>query len=242
MSEGPVDLSVVIPVFEEAESVGPLAAEIHRALAGRRGRYELVFVDDGSRDGTAEACRGLQGVRLLRHSRNRGQSAAILTGIEHARGETIVTLDGDGQNDPVSIPALLAALERADVAVGTRRNRRDPLSRRVASRFARRVRELVLGDGIEDVGCSLRAFPRREALALPRFDGLHRVMPALFVLRGLRVAQVPTRHRPRVAGVSKYGNLRRGARGLLDLIGLYWLKRRLLRAEGPDEVVELSAA
>jgi dolichol-phosphate mannosyltransferase len=228
-----IDVSVVVPVYDERESVRPLTAEIRQAMA-RAGRpWELVFVDDGSRDGTAHTCEQLAGggdgrVRLVRHPRNLGQSAAIVSGIRAARGAVIVTLDGDGQNDPAAIPALLAALERSDVAQGIRRRRRDSAWRRFGSGVARTVRGLVLRDGIRDIGCSLRAFPRDAGLWLPAFDGLHRLMPALFVSIGLRVAQVETNHRPRTAGTSKYGNLRRGARGLFDLVGLLWLRRRLI--------------
>lgn len=223
-----VQVSVVVPVYDEVENVGPLARELHAALQTLERSYELLFVDDGSRDGTGDACRDLDGVRLLRLERNQGQSAATVAGIRAARGDWIVTLDGDRQNDPASIPALFAALSGHDVAVGFRTQRHDTWSRRVASRVAFRVRNLVLGDGIVDIGCSLRLFPRDVGVQLPAFDGLHRLMPALFVFYGLRVAQVPTLHRERPAGRSKYGNMRRGLRGLFDLVGLLWLKRRLL--------------
>ncbi|RME71403.1 MAG: glycosyltransferase [Planctomycetota bacterium] len=227
-----VEVSVVVPVYNEQDNVAPLADEI-RAAMERTGRpWELIYVDDGSSDRTAEICEGLEGVRLVRHAHNLGQSAATVTGIRAARGETIVTLDGDGQNDPASIPELLAALETHDVAQGIRAKRRDTLWRRFGSRLAWLVRNLVVRDGIKDIGCSLRAFPRDVALWLPPFDGLHRLMPALFVFLGLRVRQVETNHRPRTAGVSKYGNLKRGARGLFDLLGLLWLKRRMISPRG----------
>lgn len=223
-----VQVSVVVPVYDEVENVGPLAEELHTALRSTERSYELVFVDDGSKDGTGDACRALEGVRLVSLARNQGQSAATVRGIREARGAWIVTLDGDRQNDPASIPALFEALEDHDVAVGFRTKRHDSWSRRLASRVAYRVRNLVLGDGIVDIGCSLRVFPREVGLRLPAFDGLHRLMPALFVFYGLKVAQVPTLHRERPAGISKYGNMRRGLRGLFDLMGLLWLKRRLL--------------
>lgn len=225
-------ISVVVPVYNEAENVAPLVAEIRAALDPLGRRYEVILVDDGSTDGTAEKA-AAQPATLLRHDRNRGQSAATITGIRAARGSIVVTLDGDRQNDPASIPLLLDALATADCAVGIRTNRQDTLSRRFASRIAYRVRNFVLRDGIRDIGCSLRAFPREEALRLPEFDGFHRLMPALLVFRGNRVAQVPTHHRPRTAGVSKYGNLKRGARGLFDLLGLLWLKKRMFRRDPP---------
>ena len=228
MSDRP-DLSVVVPLYNEEANVAPLAEELVRALEPTGRAFELVFVDDGSTDGTASACAAQPRVRCVTHAQNRGQSAAVLTGIQAAAGAWIVTLDGDLQNDPASIPDLLKALEGHDVAIGVRAKRRDGWSKRWASRLAYRVRNLVLRDGIVDIGCALRVFPREEGLRLPAFDGVHRLMPALFVFRGLSVAQVPTHHRARRAGVSKYGNLRRGWRGLFDLLGLWWLKHRLLR-------------
>lgn len=222
-------VSVIIPVYNEADNVGPLAEEVRAALAGRD--FELIFVDDGSSDGTPQRCEVLGWVRLLKHERNRGQSAATITGILAATGDVIVTLDGDGQNDPAAIPALLDALNDHDAAQGIRSRRNDSLWRRLGSRVAWLVRNIVVRDGIKDIGCSLRAFPRDAALMLPQFNGLHRLMPAVFVFMGMKVAQVPTNHRPRTAGVSKYGNLKRGARGIVDLMGLYWLKRRVYRYE-----------
>lgn len=225
------EISVVVPVFNEEENVAPLAEEIRAAIAPTGRSFEIVFVDDGSTDATAANAQAVPDLVLLRHDRNRGQSAATITGLRAARGDLIVTLDGDRQNDPASIPDLLAALDGADAAVGYRVNRQDTLSRKLASRFAYRVRNLVLHDRIRDIGCSLRAFPREEATHLPEFDGLHRLMPALLVFRGLRIAQVPTKHRPRTAGISKYGNLKRGARGLFDLVGLLWLKKRMFQRD-----------
>lgn len=221
-------ISVVVPVYDEEDNVGPLAEEIRAALAPLGRPWELIYVDDGSTDRTAEACAAVPQVRLVRHAHNRGQSAATLSGIRAARGTTIVTLDGDRQNDPAAIPALLQALDNHDAACGIRTPRQDSRWRRFGSRLAYRVRNALLRDGIVDIGCSLRAFPREVGLWLPPFDGLHRLMPALWVFMGLRVAQLPVPHRPRAAGRSKYGNLRRGARGLFDLVGLCWLKRRLL--------------
>lgn len=228
MSQPPADpeVSVVVPVFNEAENVETLAREIADAMTSTGRGFEILFVDDGSQDDTAARCERQGLVRLLRHPRNLGQSAAVLTGMWAARGDVLVTLDGDGQNDPAAIPDLLAALNNCDVAQGVRTRRNDTLWRRFGSRFARWIRGAFLRDGIVDTGCALRAFPRREGLFLPAFNGLHRLMPVLFVFRGLKVAQIPVHHRPRTAGISKYGNTRRALRGLLDLWGLFWLKRR----------------
>lgn len=225
------EVSVVIPVFNEVDNVGPLAEEVKAALEKAGKTFELVYVDDGSDDGTPAACHKLEWVRCIVHKRNLGQSAATITGIQNAQADLIVTLDGDRQNDPASIPELLEALKNADVAQGIRKKRNDKLNRRIASRTAYIVRNLFLRDRIKDIGCSLRAFPREAGLMLPQFNGVHRLMPAIFVFMGMKVTQVPTEHRARTAGVSKYGNLKRGARGLLDLMGLYWLKKRIYKFE-----------
>jgi dolichol-phosphate mannosyltransferase len=201
----------------------------------------LIYVDDGSDDGTPDACGKIEFVRCIVHPKNLGQSAATVTGIRNAQAELIVTLDGDRQNDPASIPDLLEALKDADMAQGIRRKRNDSFNRRFASRFAYFVRNLFLRDRIKDIGCSLRAFPREAGLMLPQFNGVHRLMPAIFVFMGMKVAQVETEHRPRTAGVSKYGNLKRGARGLLDLMGLFWLKRRIYKYT-KDQPRELSSS
>jgi len=199
----PPELSLVIPAHNEAASIAALLAEAERALASRDA--EIVVVDEGSTDGTAEACRGA--ARVLRHERNAGQSAAILTGIRAARGRWIATIDGDGQNDP------------ADIARG--------VARRIASRFANAVRARLLGDDTPDTGCSLKLFPREVFLALPHFDHNHRFLPALWLRQGGRVMSVPVNHRPRAAGTSHYSNLQRLKVGLADLLGVMWLKRRM---------------
>ncbi|MCB9936430.1 MAG: glycosyltransferase family 2 protein [Planctomycetes bacterium] len=223
------EISVVIPVFNEVENVGPLADEVKAAMETAGKSFELIYVDDASTDGTPAACEKIGWVRCIVHKRNLGQSAATITGIQAAQADLIVTLDGDRQNDPASIPDLLAALKDADAVQGIRKKRNDKLNRRIASRTAYVIRNLFLRDRIKDIGCSLRAFPRKAGLMLPQFNGVHRLMPAIFVFMGLKVAQVPTEHRARTAGVSKYGNLKRGARGLLDLMGLYWLKKRIYK-------------
>ncbi|MBB3268058.1 dolichol-phosphate mannosyltransferase [Azospirillum sp. OGB3] len=238
-SEGrpPVRLSVVVPVFNEAENVLPLLEEIERALspAAVLGRaFEVIYVDDGSSDDTLTRLAPVVAagrLRLVRHVRRSGQSAAVRTGVKAARGEWIATLDGDGQNDPADIPALfaLAAKGGPDAPVlvgGLRKKRQDTLSKRLASRFANAVRQSFLQDGCTDSGCGLKLFRRDAFLDLPFFGAMHRFLPALFRSHGHPVAYVPVNHRPRERGVSKYTNWRRGLIGVVDLLGVYWLKRR----------------
>ena len=227
------DISVVIPAYDEVENLPPLLAELRAALEACGRSWELLLVDDGSRDGTGEAMEAEAArdprVRALRLARNAGQSAALAAGLAAVRGAVVVTLDADLQNDPADLPRLLAALEGADVVSGVRTERQDGWLRRVSSRLANGVRRAVLGDPVTDIGCSFKAY-RREALeGLPMFVGVHRFLPALCVFRGARYAEVPLHHRPRRHGVSKYGVGNRLWRGLADLAGVAWLKRRLVR-------------
>ncbi len=239
----PVRLSVVVPVFNEAENVLPLLDEIQRALSGRVA-FEVVYVDDGSTDGTvarlAEAVASGR-LRLVRHLRRSGQSAAVRTGVKAARGEWVATLDGDGQNDPADIPALFErasggeGAERPVLVGGLRLSRRDTLSKRFASRFANAVRQSFLQDGCTDSGCGLKLFRRDAFLDLPFFGAMHRFLPALFKAHGHPVAYVPVNHRPRERGTSKYTNWQRGLVGVVDLLGVYWLKRRTVVPASVEE-------
>lgn len=227
------ELSLVIPAYNERENVVPLFAELREALAAVGRSYEIVAVDDGSRDGTAEwlvreAARDPHVVPVLLAA-NSGQSAALAAGIRRARGAVIVTLDADLQNDPADLPRLLSALEDADVVSGVRRHRQDDWLRRLSSRIANAVRRAVLGDTLTDIGCSFKAY-RREALeGVPLFVGAHRFLPALCMFRGARLIEVPLSHRPRRHGTSKYGVGNRLWRGLYDLVGVRWLRSRMLR-------------
>jgi len=253
-------LSVVVPVYNEAGNVEPLAAEIVAALdpiAGADrggGGYEIIFVDDGSSDGTRERLRALRRtlpqLRVLRHRRNCGQSAALRTGVAAARGAWIVTLDGDGQNDPADLPRLLAALgapqapENLAMVAGVRARRRDPWIRRVGSRLANRVRARLLGDDTPDTGCGLKLIRRDAYLAMPYFDHMHRFLPALAQRDGGAVVHVGVSHRPRRSGASKYGFgvANRLWAGIVDLVGVMWLQRRAVRpaleAEEAEEAEE----
>ena len=227
--------AVVIPMHNEADSVGPLLAEIANGLADQ-GSYQLVLVDDGSTDQTVAEirrhARGHDGVRLLRHERRCGQSTAVYNGIRNAAAELVVVLDGDLQNDPADIPLLLVRFH-SDPAPGTlgllighRLERRDALLRRVGSRLANSVRARVLNDGAPDSGCGLKVIRRSVFAELPYFDHMHRFLPALVAQAGFRVISIPVRHRNRIHGVSHYGTLDRLGVGLVDLAGVAWLARR----------------
>jgi len=230
------DLSVVVPVCNEVDNVAPLAHEVAAALRPRL-TFELVFVDDGSTDGTAEAVRSVRGevpeVRLLRHSRRHGQSAALHTGFRAARADWIATLDGDGQNDPADIARLVAVRDARvplepglALITGQRTVRRDTWLRRVSSRVANGVRSRLLGDGTPDTGCGLKLMRRDVLLALPYFDHMHRFLPALFRRQGAALVAVPVSHRPRWQGESKYGVHDRLWVGIVDLCGVLWLNAR----------------
>ena len=228
-------LSVVVPVRNEGPNIAPLIAEIRTALAGVA--HEIVYVDDGSTDDTAARLREA-GVAVRRHRASCGQSAAIVTGVRAARGVWVATLDGDGQNDPADIPALLARAEAEQVVgagpllvAGHRTRRRDGWVKRKTSRVANRVRAALLGDATPDTGCGLKLFRRSAFLEVPHFDHMHRYLPALFIRAGGRVVSMPVNHRPRVRGRSNYGTLDRLWVGVFDLVGVYWLQRRWRRPE-----------
>jgi dolichol-phosphate mannosyltransferase len=232
MPESP-HISAVVPAYNEAESLPALIDELSRALDTTGSSYEIVLVDDGSTDGSgvwiANAARSQPHVRAVLLERNAGQSAALAAGLRHARGEVLVTLDADGQNDPADIPRLLEALRDADVASGVRTDRADTWVRKVSSRIANAVRRMALGDTITDIGCSLKAYRRSAVEGIPFFVGAHRFLPALCQFRGARVVEIPVRHRPRTRGVSKYGVGNRLFRGIRDLFGVRWLKARMPR-------------
>jgi glycosyltransferase involved in cell wall biosynthesis len=225
-------LTVVIPAYDEEANVEPCYQELVSVLEAHGQPFEVVFVDDGSTDGTGSVLRRLARadarVRVLRFRRNAGQTAALDAGFRAARGAIVVTMDADLQNDPHDIPKLLAALPGQDAVCGWRVDRHDPWTKRFASRVANAVRDRVTRDGVHDTGCTLKAF-RREALQeLHLYRGMHRFLPALLQMEGRRVTEVPVAHRARRAGLSKYGNWRRLWSGLADLWAVRWMARRRL--------------
>ena len=233
MTEVQPILSVVVPVRNEGANIVPLIAEIEAAL--RAIPHEIVYVDDGSTDATAQCLsqqRSAAPLVVRRHRVACGQSAAILTGVRTASAPWIATIDGDGQNDPADIPALLAKAQEAGglvLTAGHRVARRDTRTKRIASRLANAIRARLLGDATPDTGCGLKVFRRDAFLALPHFDHMHRYLPALFIREGGRVMSVPVNHRPRLRGQSNYGTLDRLWVGIFDLAGVYWLQRRWKR-------------
>lgn len=226
------DISVVVPVFDEEGAAPGLAREIAQAFAGRN--YEMIFVDDQSRDGTRAALSALKAeipqLRVLSHTRNSGQSRSIRTGILAARGDIIVTLDGDGQNDPADGPTLVDALAAGPAELvlvgGERVKRQDSAAKRMASRVGNGVRKRLLKDTANDTGCGLKAFRREAFLRLPYFDHIHRYLPALMMREGYKVDFRPVNHRHRQTGASKYTNLGRLWASLSDLYGVMWLQSR----------------
>ncbi len=229
-----LELSVVVPVCNEAENVEPLVREIHAALASRT--YEMIFIDDGSTDETAAILRALKAefptLRVLHHSFRSGQSAAVASGVRAARAPWIATLDGDGQNDPADIPKLLAERDTSanrgvQLVMGNRKaSRKDTAFRKLQSGVANAVRSGLLRDATPDTGCGIKVFSREAFLELPRFDHMHRFLPALFMRQGGRVISVPVSHRARLRGTSKYGMLNRLWVGIIDICGVMWLRRR----------------
>lgn len=242
-TRSPPRLSIVVPVKNEALNILPLLAEIESACASI-GPFEVVYVDDGSTDETpselARARASRPWLRVVRHEVGCGQSAAVRSGVRAAHGAVVATLDGDGQNDPAFVPALVAALEAGGpmtgLAAGQRIGRKDGRFKTVQSRIANAVRGRILKDGTRDTGCGLKVFRREAYLALPYFDALHRFMPALMKREGFAVAHVDVIDRPRHAGRSNYGLFDRLWVGILDLAGVWWLIRRRKRVPRAEEV------
>src|SRR5437867_6976677 len=227
------DVSVVVPVFNEQENIPILQQELSVALKGVD--YEIIFVDDGSIDRTAERIEAAPNVRVIRFEKNSGQSAAIYAGLKAARGASLVLIDGDLQNDPADIPRLLAEITRgADLVCGYRAQRRDTLVKRLTSWIANAVRSRFTKDGVRDTGCTLKAMRRECVNALVPFKGMHRFIPALIKGAGYRVVELPVNHRPRRFGQSKYGLGNRALRATIDMFGVRWLLARRLNYKLPD--------
>lgn len=241
MPESPVALSVVLPVFNERDNLAPLLDELHAALGNRR--YEIIAVDDGSTDGSLDQLsrqrRDRPALRVIALQQRSGQSAALAAGWAVARGEVVVMLDADGQNDPADVPALLDRLQtdpRLAAAAGYRVRRLDSRWKRAQSQIANAVRNWITRDSVRDTGCSLKAARRDVLGSLPRFDGMHRFLPTLIRLQGGVVVEVPVSHRPRRSGRSKYTARNRAVTALRDALGVRWLRRHALRYTVREEL------
>ena len=221
------DVSVVVPLYNEEQSVAMLQRELADALTGLD--YEIIFVDDGSRDETVARIEANPRTRVLRFEKNAGQSAALFAGLQAARGEVAVLIDGDLQNDPADIPKLLEEIARgADLVCGYRAERRDTPVKRLTSRIANAVRSRYTKDGVRDTGCTLKAMRRECVATLVPFKGMHRFIPALIKGAGYRLVEIPVNHRPRRFGRTKYGLGNRAVRATVDMFGVRWLLSRRL--------------
>jgi dolichol-phosphate mannosyltransferase len=229
------EISIVVPVYNEEESVVPLTSAITETLAALGVSYELLFVDDGSGDNTPQLLWDLAAkqteVRVIRLRQNAGQSAALDAGFKEVRGRVVVTLDADLQNDPRDIPRLLQTLDDYDVICGIRQGRQDTWLRRLSSQIANGIRRHILHDDIVDVGCSLRVYRRHCLAAIKLYNGMHRFLPVLLQMEGFRIGQTPVRHHPRQHGQSKYNLRNRAWRALMDLLAVRWMQSRQLRYE-----------
>ena len=239
-----VKYSVVVPVYNEEENVGLLASEIAQAMQGMP--YEMIFINDCSTDATLETLKALKGeyksLRVLSHQNNAGQSRSVRSGVMAAKGDIIATLDGDGQNNPADIPALLTQMTRKDapdnlaLVGGRRAKRKDTWAKRMASRIGNGVRKWLLKDEADDTGCGLKVFTREAFLRLPYFDHIHRYIPALMIREGYAIEFCDVSHRNREFGVSKYTNFGRLVVSISDLRGVIWLRKRARNPRAVDEV------
>ena len=225
-------ISIVIPVYNEEENLPVLLGKISAILPGIGGQAEILLVDDGSSDNSLAVMNGLKRIypviRIIKLARNCGQSAAFDCGFKAARGETIVTLDADLQNDPKDIPLLLEKLKTCDMVYGWRRNRKDPFLKLISSKIANFVRNAITGENIKDTGCSLKAYRRQCLNNIKLYDGMHRFLPTLVQLEGFRIEEVEVSHNPRKYGKSKYNIRKRLVRPFLDLLAVAWMKKRHL--------------
>jgi len=236
----PVGISVVVPVFNEEESLSILVPKLVEVLGSLGLPYEMVFVDDGSRDGSRRILREMASkypsLRIIGFRENRGLSTALYAGMKEARGGKIVTLDSDLQNDPADIPRLMAYLDRYDMATGWRQKREDPWLKRISSKIANSIRNRLSGEAIKDSACTLRAFKKECVQNIPVFNGMHRFLSTLVKMEGYRMIEVPVVHHPRKFGESKYNIRNRMVRSFIDLLGVRWMKKRRIHYEIEERI------
>jgi dolichol-phosphate mannosyltransferase len=235
-----IELSLVIPAYNEEQSIEECVREADGVFSRLGRRYEILVVDDGSTDGTLERLRALkksvQALRAISFRENRGQTTAMAAGFEHARGDAVVTMDADMQNDPADIPRLLEKMGEWDVVCGVRTKRRDTFVRRASSVIANAARNRLTHENITDVGCTLRAYRREYLNRVKLFEGMHRFLPTLLKLEGARVVEVAVGHRARTKGANKYGIGNRLFKGLRDLFAVRWMQSRHIRYEVKEEI------
>lgn len=224
--------SVVIPLKNEAGNIGALIAELEPVMAALAKPWELICIDDGSTDGTGELLQDLSVqkpfLRIVSFQRNYGQSSAFDAGFKAAKGEYVITLDGDGQNDPKDIPRLVELIPSCDMVCGIRLKRKDTFIKKLTSKAANAVRNMLVDDGIQDTGCSLKVYRKTCLDKIKMYQGMHRFLPALFKIEGFRVEQIPVSHRERLRGKSNYNFFNRSFNTIADLWAVRWMKKRHL--------------
>lgn len=231
--------SVVIPLKNEESNIVDLIEELEPIMHGLNETWELICINDGSTDNTQTILQNLatkkKYLRILKFNKNYGQSSAFDAGFKAAKGEFIITLDGDRQNDPADIPLLLEAIEESDLVCGKRKKRKDTWSKRLISFLANKVRSRLCQDGVQDTGCSLKIYRTKSLRHIKMYQGMHRFLPALFVIEGFRVKEVPVNHRERAKGKSKYNIFNRFF-AIGDLFAVYWMKKRHLKYQIEKEI------
>jgi glycosyltransferase involved in cell wall biosynthesis len=236
----PIQISVVVPVFNEEENLPILIPKLVKVLNPLGLSYEMIFVDDGSSDGSRKILKEMASqypfLRMIGLKENRGLSTALLAGMREVRGDTIVTLDSDLQNDPEDIPKLLAYLDRYDMATGWRQKRDDPWLRRISSKVANAVRNRLSGEQIHDSACTLRVFKRECVKEIPVFNGMHRFLSTLIKMNGYRIIEVPVLHHSRKFGKAKYNIRNRALRAFIDLLGVRWMKGRRIQYDIEERI------
>ncbi len=228
-----IKYSVVIPVMNEEDNVKPLVKDLEKVMTQLGESWELLYIDDGSTDNTLKELEKLKAqhpqLRVIIFDQNYGQSSAFDAGFQYAKGEIIITMDGDRQNDPQDIPKMLHHLVNFDMVCGWRKDRKDPWTKTLTSKFSNSIRKRVCKDGLEDGNCSLKVFYREKMLKVKMYHGMHRFMPALFLIEGFTVGHIPVKHHERPMGVSKYSIFNRFLGPICDLLAVQWMRKRHLR-------------
>lgn len=232
--------SVIIPLKNEAENIEQLVDELETVMQGLQAPWELICIDDGSTDGTRSVLEILKKtkpyLRLVFFKKNYGQSSAFDAGFKEAKGQYVITLDGDGQNDPRDIPQLIEWMKDGDLVCGIRAKRKDPLHKRWISKIANYVRSSLCADGVQDTGCSLKIYKRSALNQIKMYQGMHRFLPALFQIEGFKVSECPVNHRERLRGKSNYNFFNRSLNTVFDLFAVYWMKKRSLKYEKEEDL------